>query len=104
MMLKSIFILLITGFMAAMAAVEETPATALLVLNQGDSSLAIVDPISLKVVGRVSAGADPHEVVASADGKLAFNGLTVIDLETLEVAGHIETGPGLDGLGWAVRK
>jgi YVTN family beta-propeller protein len=31
------------------------------------------------------------------------NGVSVIDLETLEVASHIESGSGPDGLGWAVR-
>ena len=56
MIRKFIVILLTTGFMVAMAVAEETPATALLVLNKGDNSLAIVDPISLKVVGRVPAG------------------------------------------------
>jgi YVTN family beta-propeller protein len=37
----------------------DTPTTALLVLNKGDTS-------------RVFAGQDPHEVIASADGKTAF--------------------------------
>ena len=34
--------------------------------------MAIVDPASLKIVGRVEAGDDPHEVVASDDGKFAY--------------------------------
>ncbi len=65
----------------------ETPAESLLVLNKGDNALAIVDPASMQVVARVPAGRDPHEVVASADGKLAFvsnygggDTLSVIDL------------------------
>jgi YVTN family beta-propeller protein len=32
------------------------------------------------------------------------NGVTVIDLKTMEAADHIETGPGPDGLGWAVKE
>ncbi|MEI9972755.1 MAG: hypothetical protein WDO73_12255 [Ignavibacteriota bacterium] len=53
-------------------------------------SLAIVDPPSNAVVGRVRTGDGPHECVASSDGKLAFvsnygdatpgNSLSVIDL------------------------
>jgi len=35
--------------------------------------LAIVDPASLQVVARVPAGPDPHEIVASADGKAGLH-------------------------------
>jgi YVTN family beta-propeller protein len=68
---------------------QRTPSTALLVLAKRDSSLAIVDPATLKVVGRVPAGPDPHEVIASPDGKFAYisnygggayNTLSVADL------------------------
>src|SRR3989442_2195580 len=45
---------------------------ALLVLNKSESTLAIIDPATLKVVGRVPTGEAPHEVAASADGRLAF--------------------------------
>ncbi len=51
---------------------QSTPSTALLVLAKRDRSLAIVDPATLKVVGRVPAGPDPHEVIASPDGKFAY--------------------------------
>jgi YVTN family beta-propeller protein len=44
----------------------------LLVLEKEARSLAIVDPARLEVVARVDAGDDPHEVVASEDGRLAF--------------------------------
>lgn len=49
----------------------KTPKPALLVLNKADSELAIVDPGTLKVVGKVKTGPIPHEVAASADGKIA---------------------------------
>ena len=58
-------------FVAALPAAD-TPSPALLVGNKDESTLAIVDPASGKVVGRVPTGQDPHEVAASADGKLAF--------------------------------
>jgi YVTN family beta-propeller protein len=51
---------------------QSTPSPALLVLAKSDRSLAIVNPSTLKVVARVPAGPDPHEVVSSPDGKLAF--------------------------------
>ena len=68
---------------------QDTSTATLLVLAKSDSMLAIVDPVSLKVLARIPAGPDPHEVVASADGKTAyisnygfgaFNTLTVVDL------------------------
>jgi hypothetical protein len=31
------------------------------------------------------------------------SGVSAIDLATLAVVGHVETGRGTDGLGWAVR-
>ncbi len=50
----------------------QTPKPALLILEKDDNTLAIVDPASLKIVGRVPAGPDPHEVESSPDGKYAY--------------------------------
>ena len=63
-------------FIAASAALiaAETPSPALLVLNKEEATLSIVDPSTLKVVGHAATGEGPHEVAASADGKLAFVG------------------------------
>lgn len=44
----------------------------LLVLNKNDANMAIVDLRSGKVIGRVPVGQDPHELITSTDGKLAF--------------------------------
>jgi YVTN family beta-propeller protein len=66
-------------------------ADLLLVINKGDNSLAIIDAATLNVLGTAPTGPDPHEVVASADGKLAYitnynagngvpNSLSVVDL------------------------
>ena len=61
----------------------------LLVLSKQDHTLAIVDPTTLHVEARVPVGDDPHEVVASSDGRTAyvsnygfgaFHTITVIDL------------------------
>jgi hypothetical protein len=56
----------------AMAAHAQAAAPVLLVLEKGAGSLAIVDPGQLKVVSRVEAGDDPHEIVASGDGRFAY--------------------------------
>jgi DNA-binding beta-propeller fold protein YncE len=50
----------------------QTPSPALLVLEKSANTLAIVDSATLKIVGRLPAGPDPHEVEASPDGKLAY--------------------------------
>lgn len=81
----------------------ETPAPALLVLNKEDATLAIVDPLAGKVVGRVPTGEAPHEVAASADGKLAFvanygarnpgNTISVIDLVAKKELHLVDLGP-----------
>jgi len=44
----------------------------LLVLNKEDLTLMTVDPQTLKVTGKYPAGPNPHEVIASADGKTAY--------------------------------
>jgi YVTN family beta-propeller protein len=77
--------------LAASLASAQTPSPALLVLEKSDNSLAIVDPASLQIVARVPAGQDPHEIVASSDGKFAYisnyggsdstlNTISVVDL------------------------
>ena len=66
-------LLLLAGiFGVAFVRAEDTPAKALLVLAKHDDTLAIVDPLSLKVLSRIPVGNDPHEVIGSADGKTAY--------------------------------
>jgi YVTN family beta-propeller protein len=88
---------------AANFAAAQTAAPELLVLEKADSALAIVDPGTLKIVARVPAGPDPHEIVASPDGKLAyisnyggldstFNTITVIDLAAHKTLAPIQLG------------
>jgi YVTN family beta-propeller protein len=87
---------------AGMAQAASTPANALLVLAKSDNTLAIVDPASMKVVARMPSGPDPHEVIASADGKFAYvsnygggayNTITVIDLVAQKTLTPIDLGP-----------
>jgi hypothetical protein len=82
---------------AATCSAAETPTAALLVLNKGDNTLAIVDPVAAKVIARLPSGPDPHEVVASKG--LAFisnyggnNTLSVVDLVAQEALTSINLG------------
>ena len=85
--------------MASMTAAQ-TPSPALVVLNKDASELAIVEPGTWKVVGRVLTGPIPHEVAVSSDGKIAVatnygperNGttLSVIDLDTQKEIHRVE--------------
>lgn len=76
--------------------------TRLLALSKGDHTLAIVDPVSLKVLARIPVGPDPHEVVASTDGKYAYVTNTgggrafeinVIDLVAQKAMPNVDTRP-----------
>jgi YVTN family beta-propeller protein len=50
----------------------QTPSKVLLVLEKNGTQLDLIDPASLKIMAKVPAGQDPHEVIASADGKMAY--------------------------------
>jgi YVTN family beta-propeller protein len=86
---------------AALLHAAETPQTVLLVLAKTDRTLSIVNPVTLIVVGQVPSGPDPHEVIASADGKFAyisnygggsFNTITVVDLVEQKALPAIDLG------------
>ena len=88
----------------AAASWAQTPSPGLVVLNKDASELAIVDPGTWKVVGRVPTGQTPHEVAVSDDGKVALatnygperNGttLSVIELDAQKEIHRVE----LEGL------
>lgn len=93
----------VCGLLVGVMSVAQTPSPALLVLEKEDKSLAIVDPQSLKVVGRAAAGDDPHEVVATEDGKFAYvsnygafakpgNTLSVVDLVAQKTLPPVDLG------------
>lgn len=81
---------------------ENTPSEALLVLAKQDKTLAIVDPTTLHVIARVPVGEDPHEVIASSDGKTAYvsnygfgryDTLAVVDLVQQQPLPSVDLGP-----------
>src|SRR5829696_504839 len=86
----------------ALTAAALAPAHTLLVLNK-EGSLAIVDPASKKILGKVQVGEQPHEVDVSADGKLAFvtnygngpngNTLSVVDLAARKELRRVDISP-----------
>ena len=85
----SLFLVLATTALRGQVVAAATPSPSLLVLSKGERVLSIVDPVSLRVVAQIPSGVDPHEVVASADGTLAYisnygsgayNTITVVDL------------------------
>jgi YVTN family beta-propeller protein len=113
MMRNTFWAVLVPIFIAA-AGAAQIPSPALLVLEKNDKSLAIVDPASLKVVARIPAGEDPHEVVASEDGKYAYisnygafqtpqHTLSVADLGTQKALPVVDLGSlrAPHGLEWA---
>jgi YVTN family beta-propeller protein len=76
----------------------------LLVLNKEDATFVVVDPASGTVLGRVPVGEGPHELVTSADGKVAFasnygtgpapgHTISMIDIATRKELRRIDVAP-----------
>ena len=74
----------------------------LLALSKADHTLAIVDPVSLKVLAKLPVGIDPHEVIASSNGKIAYvaiygggtlHEINVLDLVNRKALPNIDTRP-----------
>jgi len=85
----------------------------LLVLNKAEATLAIIDPETMRVVGRVPTGEGPHEVATSPDGRTAYvanyggqqpgHTLSVIDLAARKEVKRVDLGPFLRPHGIAER-
>src|ERR1700753_4363374 len=101
--------------LVCLAAACKAQSGQLLALSKGNHTLAIVDPATLKVIARVPVGTDPHEVVASADGKTAYvsiygggslHEINVIDLVAQKALPTVDTKPmnGPHGLAFAAGK
>jgi DNA-binding beta-propeller fold protein YncE len=89
-------------------------AQTLLVVNQGDITVSIVDPVSAQQVATIAektVGVHGHEIAVSADGRTAFvpiygssgvgkpgidgHEMLVIDLPSREIVGDIDFGHGV---------
>lgn len=95
--LLSLYMLLITNCIG-----QSTPKRALLAISKTNHTLAIVDPGTLKIIAKIPVGQDPHELVASADGKTAYvciygggslHEINIIDLVSQKPLHNIDTRP-----------
>lgn len=109
MFTASLFIVLL------MCAYTSSAQRYLLALSKNNHTLAMVDPVTLKVIAKMPVGADPHEVIASADGKTAYvtiygggslHEMDVIDLVAKKSLTPIDTKPffGPHGITFAAGK
>src|SRR5690348_14351936 len=89
-------------FLATACNAQSAPHKSLLALSKANHTLAIVDPATLKVMARIPVGSDPHEVIASSDGKTAYvsiygggslHELNVIDLVGQKPLTNVDTRP-----------
>jgi YVTN family beta-propeller protein len=96
-------------------AAEATPGNVLLATSKGNHTLAIVDPVSDRIVAKMPIGPDPHEVIASDDGRTAYvsnmgnsslHRIDVLDLVGQRALAPIDTGPltGVHGLAFSAGK
>jgi YVTN family beta-propeller protein len=104
--------IILFGIVATVMKAAETPSVSLLALSKAEQILYIIDPTTLTVVARIPAGPDPHEVIASDDGKFAYisnygggayNTITPIDLLAPKTLPAIDLGAlrGPHGLAFA---
>lgn len=66
-----LFVLCLCFVSGALYAQSDASGT-LLVLSKHDHTLNLVNPSKLRLVARVPVGPDPHEVIASSDGRTAY--------------------------------
>lgn len=104
-----------TGLASGQTAAPGSTAPAsgvLLALSKHDRTLSIVDPATLRITAKTLVGDDPHEVIASADGHMAWvsnygygalHTLTAVDLQQGKAVQRIDLGPltGPHGLAFA---
>jgi len=103
-MKSALMLALVSATAVALGGAAQTPSSSpgtLLVLSKGELTLSAVDPSTLKVLGKVPSGPDPHEVIASTDGRMAYianyngggNIITPVDLVEMKALPPIDLGP-----------
>lgn len=75
----------------------------LVALNKAEANMAIIDPATMTVTGKVPVGDGPHEVVLSVDGKTAYvanygnqqpgNSISIIDIATAKELKRVDLLP-----------
>lgn len=100
--LQTLPLFLLTVLFTTACTAQSTPRRSLLALSKADHTLSIVDPATLKIMARIPVGTDPHELIASADGRTAyvciygggaFHEINVIDLAAQKPLKNIDTRP-----------
>lgn len=99
---------LLSGLVIVMAVkftvVGQAAKPVLVTTNKGEASMSIIDPVTMKVTGKVAVGDGPHEVVLSADGKTAYvsnyggalgpgSSISVIDITTAKELRRVDVSP-----------
>ncbi len=105
-MKKSFYLGLLTAaliFANGTAVLAQDIKPVAVVLNKNGNELVIIDPVAMKVTGRVPVGVGPHEVVLSDDGKTAFvanygtqtpgNSISVIDIASAKETRRVDLLP-----------
>ena len=103
---RALSFLLICGsfFAAAVCTADaQTAKSVIAALNKGESTLALIDPVSMKVMAKVATGDSPHEVVLSSDGKTAYvanygaqtpgSSISIIDVATAKEIRRVDLSP-----------
>lgn len=95
-------VFLLTSVILTLQCKGQSAKKLLLALSKANHTLAIVDPANLKIIARIPVGEDPHEVVASSDGRTAYvciygggslHEINVIDLVEQKPLQNIDTRP-----------
>ena len=93
---------LATALLSGVATAQQPPHATLLALSKRDHTLALIDSVTLKVLAKVPIGDDPHEVIASTDGRTAYvsnygfgslHTITPVDLTHAQPLPPIDLGP-----------
>jgi hypothetical protein len=100
---KLVFFLALSVVVSWSIVSAQTAKSILVIVNKGDSNLAIIDPDGMKVLGKVPVGDSPHEVVLSADGKTAYvsnygaqtpgSSISVIDIASMKETRRVDVSP-----------
>jgi YVTN family beta-propeller protein len=96
--------LIIAAVLAWLVAAPGAQSGRLLVLNKEDAAFVIVNPDSGAILGTVSVGQGPHELVVSTDGTYAFasnygtgpapgHTISMIDIAAVKEVRRIEVAP-----------
>jgi YVTN family beta-propeller protein len=83
--------------------IGQTKKPVIVTLNKAEATMAIIDPATMKLIGKVATGDSPHEVVLSADGATAYvanygaqqpgSTLSVIDIASAKEIRRVDLAP-----------